>query len=141
MSIFLSTFAAQIIGYRLREMNYVRAYKTLDVYTVAKELVIRVYALLRMFPQEEQYALCDQLRRAVVSIPSNIAEGCGRETEKDQTHFLNIAYGSLMEVLAQMDVAYDLGYVKKEEFDEIERLVDEEAKMIAGMIRKRKDAV
>ena len=118
-----------------------KSFRQLNVYVKAKELVREVYELLRRFPKEEQYALCDQLRRAVVSIPSNIAEGCGRETEKDQTHFLNIAYGSLMEVLAQMDVAYDLGYLKKEEFDEIERLVDEEAKMIAGMIRKRKDAV
>ena len=118
-----------------------KSFRQLNVYVKAKELVREVYELLRRFPKEEQYALCDQLRRAVVSIPSNIAEGCGRETEKDQTHFLNIAYGSLMEVLVQMDVAYDLGYVKKEEFDEIERLVDEEAKMKAGMIRKRKDVV
>ena len=117
-----------------------KSFRNLNVYINAKELVRRVYELLKKFPKEEQYALCDQLRRAVVSIPSNIAEGCGRETQKDQTHFLNIAYGSLMEVLAQMDVACDLGYVQQEEFDEIERFVDEEAKMIRGMIRKRKDA-
>lgn len=117
-----------------------KSFRNLNVYINAKELVRRVYELLKKFPKEEQYALCDQLRRAVVSIPSNIAEGCGRETQKDQTHFLNIAYGSLMEVLAQMDVACDLGYVQQEEFDEIERFVDDEAKMIRGMIRKRKDA-
>ena len=99
-----------------------KSFRNLNVYINAKELVRRVYELLKKFPKKEQYALCDQLRRAVVSIPSNIAEGCGRETQKDQTHFLNIAYGSLMEVLAQMDVACDLGYVQQEEFDEIERL-------------------
>ena len=117
-----------------------KSFRQLNVYVKAKELVRRVYELLKKFPKEEQYALCDQLRRAVVSIPSNIAEGCGRETQKDQTHFLNITYGSLMEVLSQMDVACDLGYISQEEFDEIERLVSEEAKMIGGMIRKRKDA-
>ena len=125
------------LGKRNQDM---KSFRNLNVYINAKELVRRVYELLKKFPKEEQYALCDQLRRAVVSIPSNIAEGCGRETQKDQTHFLNIAYGSLMEVLAQMDVACDLGYVQQEEFDEIERFVDEEAKMIRGMIRKRKDA-
>ena len=116
-----------------------KSFRNLNVYINAKELVKKVYVLLKKFPKEEQYALCDQLRRAVVSIPSNIAEGCGRETQKDQTHFLNIAYGSLMEVLSQMDVALDLGYITQEEFDETERLVNEESRMLVGMIRKRKE--
>ena len=107
-----------------------KSFRNLNVYINAKELVKKVYVLLKKFPKEEQYALCDQLRRAVVSIPSNIAEGCGRETQKDQTHFLNIAYGSLMEVLSQMDVALDLGYITQEEFDETERLVNEESRML-----------
>ena len=66
-------------------------YKDLDLYKAAKDLVLSVYALLRKFPKEEQYALCDQLRRAVISIPSNIAEGSGRNSQKDQAHFYNIA--------------------------------------------------
>ena len=115
------------------------SFRTLNVYVKAKELVARVYELLKKFPKEEQYALCDQMRRAVVSIPSNIAEGCGRETQKDQTHFLNIAYGSLMETYSQLDVACDLGYISNAEFEQMEMLVNEEAKMLAGMIRKRKE--
>ena len=70
-------------------------YKQLDVYIESKRLVKMVYELLRKFPKEEQYALCDQLRRAVISVPSNIAEGLGRYSVKEQVHFLEIAYGSL----------------------------------------------
>lgn len=115
------------------------SFRQLNVYIKAKELVARVYELLKKFPKEEQYALCDQLRRAVVSIPSNIAEGCGRETQKDQTHFLNIAYGSLMEIYSQLDVACDLGYITNKEFEQMEVMVNEEAKMLVGMIKKRKE--
>lgn len=116
------------------------SFRQLNVYVKAKELVARVYRLLKKFPKEEQYALCDQLRRAAVSIPSNIAEGCGRETQKEQTHFLNIAYGSLMEIYSQLDVACDLGYITNHEFEQMEVMVNEEAKMLAGMIKKRREA-
>ena len=115
------------------------SFRKLNVYVKAKELVARVYQLLKKFPREEQFALCDQLRRAAVSIPSNIAEGCGRETQKEQTHFLNIAYGSLMEIYSQLDVACDLGYITNQEFEQMEVMVNEEAKMLAGMIKKRKE--
>ena len=116
-------------------------FRTLKAYTNAKDLVKQVYALLKQFPREEQYALCDQLRRAVISIPSNIAEGSGRMSAKDQAHFYSIAYGSLMEVLAQLDVACDLGYITKEEFKSLEIIIDEEAKILTGLINKRKAAL
>ena len=116
------------------------SFRKLNVYIKAKELVKQVYTLLKKFPREEQYALCDQLRRAVISIPSNIAEGSGRQTEKDQAHFYTIAYGSLMEVLSQIDVACDLGYISQDEFDKLEILIDEEAKMLTGLVTKRTNA-
>lgn len=116
------------------------SFRKLNVYIKAKELVKQVYTLLKKFPREEQYALCDQLRRAVISIPSNIAEGSGRQTEKDQAHFYTIAYGSLMEVLSQIDVACDLGYIFQDEFDKLEILIDEEAKMLTGLVAKRTNA-
>jgi four helix bundle protein len=81
--------------------------------------VKQVYALLKKFPKEEQYALCDQLRRAVISVPSNMAEGGGRTSAKDQAHFLEMAFGSLMEVDCQMDIAHDLGYVSSKELEEM----------------------
>lgn len=109
------------------------SFRKLNAYIYAKELVKKVYELLKKFPREEQYALCDQLRRAVISLPSNIAEGTGRVSSKDQAHFFTIAYGSLMEVLAQMDVACDLGYISNDEFNEIEKLIDTEAKLLTGL--------
>ena len=93
------------------------SYKKLDVYAKSRQLVVTIYALLKHFPAEEKYALCDQLRRSVISIPSNIAEGMGRISDKDQVYFLNIAYGSLMEVYAQLDIAHDLGYINNEMFN------------------------
>ena len=95
------------------------SYKNLDVYKESKALVKMVYGLLKLFPKEEQYALCDQLRRAVISVPSNVAEGSGRTSMKDQAHFIEMAFGSLMEVDCQLDIAQELGYVSKNELDAI----------------------
>lgn len=114
------------------------SFRRLIAYQKSKDLVKCVYELIKKFPREEQYALCDQLRRAVISVPSNIAEGSGRQTDKDQAHFYTMAYGSLMEVLAQMDVAMDLGYISSEEFQNINILIEEEAKMLSVMCAKRK---
>lgn len=113
------------------------SFRKLDAYVYAKELVKQVYALIKKFPKEEQYALCDQLRRAVISIPSNIAEGSGRITPKDQAHFYTMAFGSLMEVLAQLDIACELEYLTKTEFDQIELLINKEAKILSGLVSKR----
>ena len=113
----------------------------LNVYIKSKELVKQVYELLKKFPREEQFALSDQLRRAVISIPSNLAEGSGRNSQKDQAHFYNIAYGSLMEVFSQLDIACDLGYISQEEFEQMEFLINEEAKMLSGLIAKRKQSI
>lgn len=111
-------------------------YKNLDVYKESKTLVMLVYALLKKLPREENYALCDQLRRAVISIPSNIAEGSGRTSSKDQAHFLEIAYGSLMEVSCQIDIAHDLGYITQEDMDNIEQYVKAIAALLSGIRRK-----
>ncbi len=116
-------------------------FRNLNVYIKSKELVKQIYELLKKFPHEEQFALSDQLRRAVISIPSNIAEGSGRNSQKDQAHFYNIAYGSLMEVFSQLDLACDLGYISHEEFEQMELLINEEAKMLSGLIAKRKQPI
>ena len=112
-------------------------YKQLDVYIESKKLVKMVYELLRKFPKEEQYALCDQLRRAVISVPSNIAEGLGRYSIKEQVHFLEIAYGSLREVDCQMDIASDLGYVTNIETAELFEQINKVGAILAGMRNKR----
>ena len=105
-----------------------RGYKKLKVWIAAKELVAMVYGKLKGFPVEERFALCDQIRRAVVSVPSNIAEGYGRDTHKDFAHFLSQAKGSLYELDTQLDLAIDLGYMKRDtaldsRIDEISRML------------------
>lgn len=111
-------------------------YKNLDAYKESKNLVILVYALIKKFPREEQYALCDQLRRAVISVPSNIAEGSGRTSAKDQVHFFEMAFGSLLEVNCQIDIAHDLGYITKDDVENIEKHVRPIAALLSGLRRK-----
>lgn len=118
-------------------MNTKSNYRTLMAYTEAKELVKIVYTLLKKFPKEEQYAICDQLRRAVISIPSNVAEGMGRFSQKEQVHFIEIAFGSLMEVGAQMDVACDLKYITVEDLYIIDQKIDVVASLLSGLRNKR----
>lgn len=110
-------------------------YKNLKNYQIAKLVVKDVYRLLKKYPPEERFALCDQLRRAVISVPSNIVEGLSRTTDKEKHHFLNIAYGSLMEMLCQLDISADLEYITN---DELKYVEDESAELICmmkGMMR------
>lgn len=108
-------------------------YTTLVAYQRAKIMVKEVYGLLRKFPREEQLALCDQLRRAATSVTSNIAEGTSRTTKPDKIHFLEIAYGSLMEVHSQMDVASDLGYITKDDLSHLEDTIVGVVKPMSGL--------
>ena len=108
-------------------------FRQLTVYQQSRLLVKEIYILLNKYPAKEKYALCDQLRRAVVSVPSNIAEGMSRRSIKEQIHFIEIAYGSLMEVLCQMEISQDLGYISKEEFLTIEKSIETIAKLLSGL--------
>ena len=113
------------------------SYRNLIAYKTARSLVVDVYGLLKNFPNEERYALCEQLRRAVVSIPSNIAEGMGRSSVKEQVHFIEIAFASLNETMCQIEIAKDLGYIKEDELIEIENKVVNVAQLLSGLRRKR----
>lgn len=105
----------------------------LRVYQESKQLVKDVYLLLEKFPKFEVYALGDQLRRAVVSVPSNIAEGSGRSSLKEKVHFLEIAYGSLTETLCQLDISHDLGYISDEEFSNNKERISIIGKQLSGL--------
>ena len=111
----------------------VNTFRELDAYKEGKKLIKEVYRLLKKFPKEEQYAMCDQLRRAAISITSNIAEGSGRNSFKEKVHFLEFSYGSLMEVLSQMDVACDLEYITVEEFNNFEVMVENVGRPLSGL--------
>ena len=113
--------------------NITYSFEKLNAWQEAKKLVVAVYQLLDSFPKFENYALCDQIRRSIVSVPSNIAEGSGRKSLKEQIHFLEIAYGSLMEVYNQLLIAIDLTYITKESVDSIKPTIDAVAKMINGL--------
>ena len=108
-------------------------YKKVDAYHIAKEYVIFVYSLLKKFPQYENHALCDQVRRAAISIPSNIAEGLGRMAIKERIHFIEIAFGSLAEVSCQLDISESLGYISAEELQEAETKAEHLSKVMSGL--------
>jgi len=109
------------------------SFQKLKVWQEAKALVVAVYHLLDGFPTFEKYALCDQIRRAIVSVPSNIAEGSGRISVKEQIHFLEISYGSLMETYNQLLIAIDLNYISEDSVEAIKPNIDNVAKMINGL--------
>lgn len=96
-------------------------YKNLDVWGKSISLVLEAYAITKNFPKEERYALADQIKRAAVSIPSNIAEGASRNTRKEFIQFLYIALGSAAELETQIIIAEKLGYKENQEklFSEI----------------------
>ena len=95
--------------------------------------------MLKQFPKEEQYALCDQLRRAAISIPSNIAEGMGRMSVKEQIHFIEIAFGSLNETMCQLELAYELNYISQEDLLASEDFTKEITRMLSRLRRIRLD--
>ncbi len=95
-------------------------YRKLEVYTRAKALSHAVCKLIKTFPIEERYGLCDQLRRAAMSIPINIAEGFGRFSAKEKAHFIQIAFGSLNEVMCELELSQDENYINEEQLKEFE---------------------
>ena len=108
-------------------------YRSLIAYQKAKEVVKKSYKLLKRFPAEERYAMSDQLRRSSVSITSNIAEGINRYSVKDKFHFIEIAYGSLMEVSSQFEIAEDLGYITSEDRLSMDQQIEEVARLLSGL--------
>ena len=109
------------------------SFRDLRVYQTSKEFVKTIYGLLSTYPSNEQYALCDQLRRASVSVPSNIAEGMSRLSDKEKIHFLEISYGSLMEVLCQMEISKELNYITEKQLKDIENEITIIAKQLSKL--------
>ncbi|MBQ9677761.1 MAG: four helix bundle protein [Prevotella sp.] len=110
-------------------------YRKLDAYNLAKQFTIQVYSLLQKYPDYEKYALCDQMRRAAISIPSNIAEGMGRMALKERLHFLDISYGSLSETMCQLEISHDLNYIDDIDFDTISQFASRVSFTIIGLKR------
>lgn len=110
------------------------SYRDLKVWQYSMKLVISVYTITRQFPKEELYGLVSQMRRAAVSIPSNIAEGKGRLTDRDRTHFYLQARGSLLELETQILIAQQLNYVSQPSADPLLQLSSEIGRMLNGLV-------
>jgi four helix bundle protein len=113
-----------------------RDFKQLKVWEKAHRLALDVYRATREFPSEERFGLTIQLRRAAVSVPSNIAEGCGRAGNKELAHFMSMAAGSVSEVEYQLLLARDLGFVSKERHQHLDGQTTEVRRMLNSFMKK-----
>ena len=116
-------------------------YKELKVWQKSMELVKEIYSLVKKLPKEELYVLSDQMRRAVVSIPSNIAEGQSRNSTKEFIQFLNIAAGSNAELFTHLLICEKVGYISQKELETSKNLSSEIARMISSIITKLKSSI
>ena len=122
-------------------MNSSKSYKDLLIWQKGIKITNDVYALVMSFPNEELYALTSQIKRSTVSIPSNIAEGFGRNSTKSYLHFLKISRGSLFELETQLIIAKNQNFIKNDDlFDTIMNHIFEESKMINSYINKLEKA-
>ena len=114
-------------------------YKDLTVWQKAYRLCLEMYKLTKTFPKEEIYGLSSQMRRAAVSIPSNIAEGYGRKTTPEYIQSLYIAYGSICELETQLLLSGDLGYIKEKEMEKIQQDVGDIERMLKALIKSLRE--
>lgn len=109
------------------------AFERLETWHLSIDLTVRIYEYTNPFPTKEQFGLSHQVRRAAVSISSNLAEGSGRISKKEQAHFVSIAYSSLMEVLNQLIIANKIGYLETESLASVRALIENLSKKIAAL--------
>ncbi len=113
-----------------------RDFKKLKVWEKAHYLTIQVYKITKLFPSDERFGLTAQLRRAATSVPTNIAEGCGRDSERELARFMSIAAGSANEVEYQLLLACDLNYIQDEKYRELNQQINEVKRMLNSFIQK-----
>lgn len=111
------------------------SYRDLKVWQLGVELAVEIYRLTAAFPKQEQYGLTSQMRRAAVSVASNIAEGHARKTQMELQRYLNIAKGSLAELETQMTIAGELGFADAAAMTKVVALADQESRMLSGLLR------
>jgi len=116
-----------------------RDHKKLRAFELADKVVVNVYRAVAEFPKEELYGLTSQIKRAAVSVPSNIVEGCSRDSQADYLRFLYISFGSLRELHYQLDLSARLGFLEKSDWFVIEPKVIETEKVLNGLIRALRD--
>lgn len=124
-----------------KNKSVVKSYRDLIVWQRAMELVTDVYHFTNDFPKSEIFGLTSQIRRCVVSIPSNIAEGYGRHSTSDYVRFLQVATGSLYEFQTQLEISRNLGLIKPEMFDMAEAKSQEIERMLVSLVNKLRDKI
>lgn len=118
---------------------YIYSFEKLEVWQLSRKMVREIYDLTGIFPVEEKFNLVNQMRRASVSVSSNIAEGSSRSSLKDQVRFLEIAYGSLMELYTQVVISKDLAFINEEQCDVAGMLIREISNKINALQRAHKE--
>ena len=116
-----------------------RDHRKLRAFELADGLVLAIYSATKSFPKEEQFGLTSQLRRASVSIASNIVEGCARSSHADYVRFLDLAFGSAREVEYQLTIAERLGYMPPDTGSDLTQRADETARVLAGLLRSLRE--
>lgn len=119
----------------MRNDTHVFAFEKLKVWEETRILIKMVYSITKNFPKDEQFGLVNQIRRAVISVGSNLVEGTGRTSSKDQAHFYQLSYSSLMEVLSQLIVSKDLNYIEEEKYLETRSQI-ESVSFLLNQLRK-----
>lgn len=109
------------------------SFERLEVYNKSRRLITEVYKLIENFPKEEKYVLCDQIRRCIISVPSNIAEQSGRTSLKEKLHFIEISYGSLMKAYCQLQIAVDLNYITEKQLSTLKEKFIEISMLLTGL--------
>jgi len=115
-----------------------RDFKNIKAWQYADDLAVLVYSKTRSFPKEELYGITSQLRRAAISVPTNIAEGAGREHKREYLHFLYVARGSIAEAEYLLHLSRRVGYLEDNEYKKVEELREETAKTLQGLINSVK---
>jgi four helix bundle protein len=114
-------------------MNY--SFEKLEVWHDARELTKTIYNITKGFPEDERFGITNQMRRSVISVSSNIVEGSYRNTGKDKSNFMTIAYSSLMELLNQTIVSLDLSYINKDQYDEIRIQIEKISNKLSALTK------
>jgi four helix bundle protein len=119
----------------------IRSYQDLIVWQKAVRLVTDIYSVSKKFPSDERFGIVSQLNRAAVSIPSNIAEGWGRETSKNYLQFLRTSRGSIMEVQTLLIISKNLNFISQMEFDSLSGKTEEVGKILHGLIKSIREKI
>ena len=122
-------------------MDYKYSFEKLDVWQDARKFVTEIYKVSGTFPSEEKFGLCSQLQRASVSVVSNIAEGVSRQSDKAKIRFIEISYGSLMEVYCQLYISLDLKYLTIDQFETCKMRIDAIARQLSALIKAYKKRI